>query len=37
MMSFKRATPPVCLKKYKQWGREYAAKRQKNPKVPAEQ
>jgi uncharacterized protein (TIGR02646 family) len=33
MMPFKRGTPPVCLNKYKQWGHEYAAKRQKNPKM----
>jgi hypothetical protein len=33
MMPFKRGVPPVCLKKYKQWGRDYAAKRQQNPNV----
>ncbi|GEM_PF-2072283 len=26
MMKFTRSAAPSCLKKYKQWGREYAAK-----------
>jgi uncharacterized protein (TIGR02646 family) len=33
MMPFKRGAPPACLKKYKQWGRDYAAKRLQNPNV----
>ena len=33
MIKFTRSAVPKCLKKYKQWGRDYAAKRLQNPNV----